>query len=67
MGSEEVLRELKVEPILNICRYQNDWREYVKRMRRTRIPKAIMYYQPKGKRSLGHPIKRWHENSFLRS
>jgi hypothetical protein len=28
-------------------------------MSRTRIPKAIMYYQPRGKRSLGRPMKRW--------
>jgi hypothetical protein len=43
--NKEVLKELKVEPILDyICRYQNDWREHVNRMSRTRISKAIMYY-----------------------
>jgi uncharacterized C2H2 Zn-finger protein len=63
--NEEVL---KVEPILDyICRYQNDWREHVNRMSRTRIPKAVMYCQPRGKRSLGRPKKRWHENSLLKS
>jgi hypothetical protein len=63
---KEVLKELKVEPILEyICRYQNNLR--VNRISRTRIPKAIMYYQPRGKRSLGHPMKRWHENPLLRS
>jgi hypothetical protein len=66
--NEEVLKELKVEPILDyICIYQNNWREHVNRMSRTRIPKAIMYYQPKGKRSLRHSMKRWHENPLLRS
>jgi hypothetical protein len=51
---KEVLKELKAEPILDyICRYQNNWREHVNRMSKTRIPKAIMYYQPRGKRSLG--------------
>jgi hypothetical protein len=66
--NEEVLKELKLEPILDyICRYQNNWREQVNRMSRTRIPKAIMYYQPRGKRSLRHPMKRWHENPLLRS
>jgi hypothetical protein len=55
-----VLKEVKVEPILDyICRYQNNWREHVNRMSRTRIPRAIMYYQPRGKRSLGRPMKRW--------
>jgi hypothetical protein len=66
--NEEVLKEVKVEPILDyICIYQNNWREHVNRMSRTRIPKAIMYYQPTGKRSLGCPVKRWHENPLLRS
>jgi hypothetical protein len=64
--NEKALKELKVEPILNyyICRYQNNWREHVNRMSRTRIPKAIMYYQPRGKRSLRRPMRRWHEKSF---
>jgi hypothetical protein len=66
--NEEVLKELKVEPILDyICSYQNNWREHVNRMSRTRIPEAIMYYQPRGKRSLGRPMNRWHENPLLRS
>jgi hypothetical protein len=66
--NEEVLKELKVELILNyIYRYQNNWRQHVTRMSRTRIPKAIMYYQPRGKRSLGCPMKRWHENPLLGS
>jgi hypothetical protein len=66
--NEEVLKELKVEPILDyIYRYQNNWRQHVTRMSRTRIPKAIMYYQPRGNRSLGCPMKRWHENPLLRS
>jgi hypothetical protein len=66
--NEEVLKELKVKPILDhICRYQNNWREHVNRMSRTRIPEAIMYCQARGKRSLRRPVKRWHENPLLRS
>jgi hypothetical protein len=66
--NEEVLKEVKVEPILDyICRYQNNRLAHVNRMSRTRVPKAIMYYQPRGKRSLGRPRKRWHENHLLRS
>jgi hypothetical protein len=66
--NEEVLKEFKVEPILYyICRYQSNWREHVSWLSRTRIPKAIMYYQPRGKRSLGRPVKRWHEILLLRS
>jgi hypothetical protein len=66
--NEEVLKELKVEPILDyICRYQNNWREHVDRMRRTKIPKAIMLLPTKGQEILGRPMKRWHENPLLRS
>jgi hypothetical protein len=66
--NEEVSKKLKVEPMLDyICRYQNSWRERVNRMSRTRIPKAIMYYQPRGKRSSGCPMRRWHGNPLLRS
>jgi hypothetical protein len=66
MGSEQ--KQLKMEPILDyICRYQNNWHEHVNRMNRARIPKAIMYYQRRGKRSLRSPMKRWHENPLLRS
>jgi hypothetical protein len=65
--NEGVLKELKVEPILDYtCRYQNNWREHVNRMSRTRTHKAIVYYQPRGKRSLGRSMKRWHENPLLR-
>jgi hypothetical protein len=54
--NEDALKELKVEPIVDyICRYQNNWREHANRMSTTRISKAIMYYQPRG-RSLGRPM-----------
>ena len=44
------------------------WRGHLRRMSSHRIPKAMLYYQPHGKRSLGHPKKWWKENSsFMRS
>jgi hypothetical protein len=52
--NKEMLKELKSGANIDyICRYQNNWRQHINRMSRTRIPKAIMYYQPGGKRSLG--------------
>jgi hypothetical protein len=30
-------------------------------MNRTHIPRQMMTYRPKGKRSLGRPLKRWRE------
>jgi hypothetical protein len=52
MGSEEEGRGVKrTEPILDyMCRYQDNWPEHVNSMSRTRISKAIMHYQPRGKR-----------------
>jgi hypothetical protein len=36
-----------------------NWKEHVDRMSSDRIPKMILKYQPKGKRNLGRPLKRW--------
>jgi hypothetical protein len=48
--NEEVLKQLKAEPILDyICRYQNNRRQHVNMMSRTIIPKAIMFYQPRAR------------------
>jgi hypothetical protein len=35
--------------------------QYVQRMDRSRIFRQMMTYRPKGKRSLGRPLKRWRE------
>jgi hypothetical protein len=35
----------------------SSWKEYVER-----IPKMIPKYQPKGKRNLGIPLKRWKDS-----
>jgi hypothetical protein len=32
------------------------------RMSSDRIPKLILKYQPKGKRNLGRPLKRWKDS-----
>jgi hypothetical protein len=46
---EDVLKELKVEPILDyICRNQNNLRQHVNRMSRTRISKANNVLPTKG-------------------
>ncbi|PSN31983.1 hypothetical protein C0J52_28040 [Blattella germanica] len=42
--------------------YQNQWTKQVHRMSNTRIPKAMLCNQPRGKRSFGRPMKRWSEN-----
>ena len=50
-------------PVLDyIHQYQNNWIQHVYRMPRIRFPRTILNYRPSGKRSLGHPMKRWTEN-----
>lgn len=61
--NEDILQELGLEPILQyIHQYQENWFLHVKRMPRSRIPRAVLNYRPSGKRSLGRPVKRWREN-----
>jgi hypothetical protein len=42
--------------------YRKNWKEHVDRMSSDRIPKVILEYQPKGKRNLGRPLKRWKDS-----
>jgi hypothetical protein len=41
---------------------QKNWKEHVDRMSSDRIPKIILKYQPKGKRNVGRPLKRWKDS-----
>jgi hypothetical protein len=45
----------------HIDQYRNNWKQHVQRMDRSLIPQQIITYPPKGKRSLGRPLKRWGE------
>jgi hypothetical protein len=58
--------ELKIKPKIHyIKHYKKSWRIHVNRMNAGRFSKEILRYHPKGKRSVGHPVKRWRENSRL--
>jgi ABC-type antimicrobial peptide transport system ATPase subunit len=41
---------------------KKNWKELVDRMSFDRIPKMILKYQPKEKRNLGRPLKRWKDS-----
>jgi hypothetical protein len=45
-----------------IYQYRKNWKERVDRKSSDRIPKMILKYQPKGKRNLGRPLKRWKDS-----
>jgi hypothetical protein len=62
-SNEDILTELQISQITEfICQYRKNWKEHVDRMSSDRIPKMILKYQPKGKRNLGRPLKRWKES-----
>jgi hypothetical protein len=61
--NEDILTELQVSQITEfIHQYRKNWKEHVDRMSCDRIPKMILKYQPKGKRNLGRPFKRWKDS-----
>jgi hypothetical protein len=58
--NEDILTDLQISQITEfIYQYRKNWKEHV-----DRIPKMILKYQPKGKRNLGKPLKRWKDSVF---
>ena len=56
--NEEVLQKLKVQPIIDyIYSYQENWKCHIQWMGSGGLPKEILRYQPRGTRSIGHPMK----------
>jgi hypothetical protein len=54
----EILRELQINSVPeHIGQYRNNWKQHVQRMDRSRISRQKITYYPKGKRSLGRPLK----------
>jgi hypothetical protein len=61
--NEDTLTELQMSQITEfIYQYRKSCKEHIDRMSPDRIPKMILKYQPKGKRNLGRPLKRWKES-----
>jgi hypothetical protein len=47
----EIFREFKINPVLeHIYQHRNNWKQHLPRMERSRIPRQMMTYRPKGKR-----------------
>lgn len=56
----DIRKELNAENLIKkVEEYRSSWSQHVQRMNNDRIPKQIMEYKPKGRRSLGRPRKRW--------
>jgi len=45
--------------------YQEKWLQHVQRMDTNRLPKQALLYQPKGRRNIGRPRKRWRDQLHL--
>ena len=58
--NSQVREELKVEEVNGIIiKYRESWKQRISRMGSDRFPKVALLDQPKWKRSLGRPKKRW--------
>jgi hypothetical protein len=56
----DIMKELYMEPIMNFLQtYKANWKCHVLSMAHSRIPFQMLYYQLKGKRSTGRPLKWW--------
>jgi hypothetical protein len=61
--NEDILTELQMSQITEyIYQYRKNWKEHVDRMSSDRIPKMILKYEPKGKRNLRRPLKKWKDS-----
>jgi hypothetical protein len=61
--NKDILTELHMSQITEFMyQYRKNWKQHVDRMISDRIPKMILKYQPKGKRNLGRPLKRWKDS-----
>jgi len=56
-GAQNIVKEIK--------QYQEKWLQHVQRMDTNRIPKQALQYQPKGRRNIGRPRKRWSDQLHL--
>lgn len=60
--NEDIRGELQISSILEkIDSTRKNWFEHLTRMPQERLPKTILEYKPKGKRSRGRPHTRWKE------
>jgi len=56
--NEEILEELKVEPVEKRRRYKSNCLRHVTRRENNRMPKIMLKYRRNERRRLGRPLKR---------
>jgi hypothetical protein len=56
----DICKRLKVDNIvLGIKLYQKKWLDHLERMDRSRLPELAFQYQPRERRNMGRPRRRW--------
>jgi len=53
------------DTVKGIKQYQEKWLQHVQRMDTNRIPKQGLQCEPKGRRNIGRPRKRWRDHPHL--
>ena len=56
-GAQNMVKEIK--------QYQKKWLQHVQRLDTNIIPNQALQYQPKGRRNIGRPRKRWRDQLHL--
>jgi len=56
-GPQNITKEIK--------QYQKKWLQHVQGMDTNRLPKQVLQYNPKGRRNIGRPRKRWRDQLNL--
>jgi hypothetical protein len=64
--NSHIRNRLKVDNISeDIISYQKSWTDHLKRIDRNRIPKLASQYQPRRRRDIGRPRRRWRDQEHL--
>jgi hypothetical protein len=62
LRNEDITNELGIEPIQDeLSKYRENWKTNSEHMPGERMPKRIVQYQHRGRRTVGRPWKRWNQ------
>jgi hypothetical protein len=62
LRNEDIRIELGVEPIQDkLSNYRENWKTHLQHVPEERMPKQIVQYQPRDRRTVGRPWKRWNK------
>ena len=53
------------DTVKEIKQYQQKWLQHERRMDTNRLPKQGLRYNPKGRRNIGRPRKKWKDQLYL--